>query len=124
MNKHKSLTVLILAIIGTSSAHAYQTRVTNNTTGNITVSINLAACKPIQVGVIKPGETSTTFDTGACCFESVNATATSGAAMHTSSGNVRPWGETWQCWYNLHFTVSEKVANNKVVGLIVNFKRF
>jgi hypothetical protein len=124
MNTYKSLAVLIVAIISSSSAHAYKARVTNNTTGNITTSINLAACRPIQVGVLKPGETSTTFDTGACCFESINATGTSGASMNISSGNVRPWGPTWQCFHNLHFTVSEKVSNGKVTSLIIDEKSF
>jgi len=119
MNTYKSLALLIIAVISTSSAQAYQARITNNTTGNITVTINLAACRPIQVGVLKPGETSKTLETGACCFESVNATGTSGASMNISSGNVRPWGPTWQCFYNLHFTVSEKVSNGKVTSLII-----
>ena len=124
MTQYKSLLAVIAAIVCTSSAYAYQTRVENRTSGNITVSINLAACRPIQVGVLKPGETSTTFDTGACCFESVTATGTSGAIMNISSGNVRPWGDNWQCFFNLQFTISEKVSGSKITGLIVEHKRF
>lgn len=125
MINYKSIGALIVAVICTTSAHAYKAIIENKTSGDITFSINLAACRPIQAGVIKAGQTSQIFETGACCFESVNATGISGAITNISSGNVRPWNEnTWQCFYNLRFTVHEKYTAGKVTGLIVDEKSF
>jgi hypothetical protein len=127
MNQFKSLFAVLTALICFSSAYAYKARVENRTSGDITVSINLAACRPIQVGVMKSGQTSETFETGACCFESVTATGTSGAIKNISSGDVRPWNEnTWQCFRNLLFIISEKREgmDGKPTGLIINQKVF
>jgi|GEM_PF-1831132 len=127
MNQFKSFLAALTAFICSSAAYAYQARVENRTSEDITVSINLAACRPIQVGVIKPGQTSQTFETGACCFESVNATGTSGAIKNITSGDVRPWNEnTWQCFRNLLFIISEKREgkDSRPTGLIINHKVF
>jgi hypothetical protein len=116
--KHSIVLISTLVAFGcNSSVYAYKTRVQNATTGDITVSINLAACRPILVAILKPGETSQIFDTGACCFESVNATGIGGAVLNISSGNIRPWGENWQCFRDLHFKVYEEREHGNIVGL-------
>jgi hypothetical protein len=125
MNQFKSILAVLTALMCSSSAYAYKTQVENRTSDDITVSINLAAGRPIQVGVIKANQKSKIFETGAYCFESVNATGTNGAIKNISSGDVRPWNEnTWQCFRNLLFIVSEKRegTDGKPTGLIINQK--
>ncbi len=121
MNQCKAIILAITGLISFSSIQAYKTRVENRTSGNITVSINLAACRALQTGVIQPNQTSAVLETGACCFESVNAIGTSTPITNLSSGDVKPWGQTsWQCFRNLKFIVTEKHENGKITGLKID----
>ena len=115
MTHYKSLIAVMLLVC--TSAHAYLARVENATSGAIAVTINLAACAPIQIGLLKPGEVSRIFDTGACCFDSISATGTTDPIMNMNSGNVRPWGTGWQCFQNLHFKCYEMKSGGRAIGI-------
>ena len=87
MKKMMLLSALALASVA-SSAHAYQIRFENTTSGTIKVSLKLTAGPTIEVGSLKPGETSKIFDSGAYCFESARALGVNGAVNGVDSGAI------------------------------------
>ncbi len=108
----------LVAILSTVPAYAYLTRVENATEGDIIVTINLSnGGAPVEVGILKSGETSKLFDTGPLCFDSISATGMTHTITGMSTGNIKPWGSGWQCFQNIHFKCYEMKSGGKTTGI-------
>lgn len=118
--KQTGILIAALALVAVvPTAQAYLCQVTNTTSGTIKVTIKLAACDAINVGEVKAGQQSKIFDTGACCFDSVEVTGTDGAVKGLTTGNIKPWGTAFgiQCFQNLNFSVYEKKSHGQTAGI-------
>lgn len=114
------MAALMGALLSYSAAQAYLTQIENKTSSTISVRINLAQCKSLDLGEIKPGKTSKLFNTGACCFESIHAVAVDGPLKGIESGVVAPWGKGWHCFQNIAFTCSEARTDGRTTHLSIS----
>ncbi|HRN78465.1 MAG TPA: hypothetical protein PLU71_04450 [Candidatus Dependentiae bacterium] len=88
MNIKKLLILTIIGSLYTAGAWAYKIQLSNETEGDIEISILLGSCKK-QVRLLQPGQQDT-VDTDICCTGSVNIIGKSGPVEGLQIKNYRP----------------------------------
>jgi hypothetical protein len=88
MNMKKLLALALLGSLYTTGAWAYKIQLSNETKGNIEISILLGACDK-QVRLLQPGQQEM-VDTALCCTGSVNVVGKSSPVEGLEIKNYRP----------------------------------